>query len=233
MTAADQIVRSVKKVLAIGGRPHTTTGAWSPSTPLPATICSKSSKSDMAAARRPSPHNSPWTVGTKSSAIPHTRTRSWTASFTMLTESNSPAKACDGPEANRTRRVDHTASPMPEIHRPERLATRAASSRSGGRHHLGIPGGIIPLYPGGFVGIRSDGAHRRQRAVVGRVRPTPQVLCRLGDARDVRPRRAPDRKPHSGSTAPQEIEKALKHQVFCMIRRADAVGGNCVRCTPR
>ena len=114
----------------------------------------------MAAARRPSPHNSPWTVGTKSSAIPHTRTQSWTASFTMLTESNSPAKACDGPEANRTRRVDHTASPMPEIHRPERLATRAASFRNGGRHHPGIPGGIIPLYPGGFVGIRRQGRVR-------------------------------------------------------------------------
>ena len=117
----------------------------------------------MAAARRPSPHNSPWTVGTKSSAIPHTRTRSWTASFTMLTESNSPAKACDGPEANRTRRVDHTASPMPEIHRPERLATRAASFRNGGRHHPGIPGGIIPLYPGGFVGIRTRTMSRLRR----------------------------------------------------------------------
>ena len=84
----------------------------------------------MAAARRPSPHNSPWTVGTKSSAIPHTRTQSWTASFTMLTESNSPAKACDGPEANRTRRVDHTASPMPEIHRPERARFNEEIARS-------------------------------------------------------------------------------------------------------
>ena len=46
---------------------------------------------------------------------------------------------------------------MPEIHRPERLATRAASFRNGGRHHPGIPGGIIPLYPGGFVGIRMLG----------------------------------------------------------------------------
>ena len=45
--------------------------------------------------------------------------------------------------------VDHTASPMPEIHRPERLATRAASSRNGraassrnpGRHYRrGGPG---------------------------------------------------------------------------------------------
>ena len=106
----------------------------------------------MAAARRPSPHNSLWTVGTKSSEIPHTRTQSWTASFTMLTESNSPAKACDGPEANRTRRVDHTASLMPEIHRPE---ARYPGDRNGGRHHPGIPGGIIPLYPGGFVGIRT------------------------------------------------------------------------------
>jgi hypothetical protein len=45
---------------------------------------------------------------------------------------------------------------MPEIHQPARLATRAASFRYGGRHHPGIPGGIIPLYPGGFVGIGSQ-----------------------------------------------------------------------------
>ena len=43
---------------------------------------------------------------------------------------------------------------MTQIHRPARLATRAASFRYGGRHHSGIPGGIIPLYPGDFVGIR-------------------------------------------------------------------------------
>jgi hypothetical protein len=42
-----------------------------------------------------------------------------------------------------------------QIHRPARLATRAASFRYGGRHHSGIPGDIIPLYPGDFVGIRS------------------------------------------------------------------------------
>ena len=39
------------------------------------------------------------------------------------------------------------------IHRPARLATRAASFRYGGRHHSRYPGGIIPLYPGGFVGM--------------------------------------------------------------------------------
>ena len=39
------------------------------------------------------------------------------------------------------------------ILRPASFATRAASFRYGGRHHPGIPGGIIPLYPGGFVGI--------------------------------------------------------------------------------
>ena len=42
---------------------------------------------------------------------------------------------------------------MTTIHRPARLATRAASFRYGGRHHSGIPGGIIPLHPGGFLGI--------------------------------------------------------------------------------
>src|SRR5271167_5061446 len=80
-------------------------------------------------------------------------TPSWTVSFTMPTASNSPAKACAGHEANRTRRLDQTSSPVTQIHRPARLATRAASFRYGGRHHSGIPGGIIPLHPGGFVGI--------------------------------------------------------------------------------
>jgi DNA-binding response OmpR family regulator len=43
-----------------------------------------------------------------------------------------------------------------QSHRPARLATRAASFRYGARHHSGIPGGIVPLYPGDFVGIRSS-----------------------------------------------------------------------------
>src|ERR1700730_7943473 len=83
-------------------------------------------------------------------------TPSWTVSFTMPTASNSPAKACAGHEANRTRRLDPPPPPVTQIHRPARLATRAASFRYGGRHHSGIPGDIIPLYPGGFVGIRTD-----------------------------------------------------------------------------
>src|SRR6267142_912532 len=82
-------------------------------------------------------------------------TPSWTVSFTMPTASNSPAKACAGHEANRTRRLDQPPSPVTQIHRPARLATRAASFRYGGRHHSGIPGDIIPLYPGDFVGIRT------------------------------------------------------------------------------
>src|ERR1035438_9362841 len=84
-------------------------------------------------------------------------TPSWTVSFTMPTASNSPAKACAGHEANRTRRLDQPPSPVTQIHRPARLATRAASFRYGGRHHSGIPGDIIPLYPGDFVGIRIPG----------------------------------------------------------------------------
>src|SRR6476646_9966389 len=83
-------------------------------------------------------------------------TPSWTVSFTMPTASNSPAKACAGHEANRTRRLDQPPSPVTQIHRPARLATRAASFRYGGRHHSGIPGDIIPLYPGDFVGIRKQ-----------------------------------------------------------------------------
>ena len=81
-------------------------------------------------------------------------TPSWTVSFTMPTASNSPAKACAGHEANRTRRLDQPPSPVTQIHRPAKLATRAASFRYGGRHHSGIPGDIIPLYPGDFIGIR-------------------------------------------------------------------------------
>ena len=54
-----------------------------------------------------------------------------------------------------------TASPMPEIHRPERLATRAASFRNGwAASSRRIPGGIIPLHPGGFVGIRTMNSKR-------------------------------------------------------------------------
>jgi hypothetical protein len=90
-------------------------------------------------------------------------TPSWTVSFTTPTASNSPAKACVGPEANSTTRLDQTSSPVTKIHRSARLATRAASFRSGGRHHSGIPGGIIPLYPGDFVGIRTFRQSRRSR----------------------------------------------------------------------
>src|SRR5271166_6451762 len=49
--AAVQIVRSAKIVLAIRGRPHTTIGGWSRSTPPPVTISSKSSRSDTAGIR--------------------------------------------------------------------------------------------------------------------------------------------------------------------------------------
>jgi hypothetical protein len=90
-------------------------------------------------------------------------TPSWTVSFTTPIASNSPAKACAGPEANRTRKLDQTSSPVTQSHRPARLATRAASFRYGARHHSGIPGGIIPLYPGDFVGIRSSDCFRLER----------------------------------------------------------------------
>ena len=58
---------------------------------------------------------------------------------------------------------------MTTIHRPARLATRAASFRYGGRHHSGIPGGIIPLYPGGFVGIGKREPYRTSQAANGHV----------------------------------------------------------------
>ena len=87
-----------------------------------------------------------------------TPTPSWTVSSTTLIASNSAAKACVGPKQNSQGRLDPTPQPVTTIHRPARLATRAASFRYGGRHHSGIPGGIIPLHPGGFVGIGTLGA---------------------------------------------------------------------------
>ena len=66
----------------------------------------------------------------KASGTPPTPTQFWTALSTMLTASNSPAKACAAPAPNRTRRLDQTTSPV-----------RQKSSASEHRH----PGGIIPL----------------------------------------------------------------------------------------
>ncbi len=48
-----------------------------------------------------------------------------------------------------------------------RLATRAALSRYGGRHHSGIPRGIIPFYPGGFVVIGTLLRKAARRTVEG------------------------------------------------------------------
>ena len=76
-------------------------------------------------------------------------------SFTTPTASNSA-----GESMRRTRgkaepgRLDQTSSPGGnKASGPATLVTRAASFRYGGRLHSGIPGGIIPLYPGDFVGI--------------------------------------------------------------------------------
>jgi hypothetical protein len=73
-----------------------------------------------------------------------------------------------------------------QIHRPARLATGAASFRSGGRHHSGIPGDIIPLYPGDFVGIRiwkaEPGWPRLPQLVSGKV----IHLTDVGDADPLR-----------------------------------------------
>ena len=73
----------------------------------------------------------------------------------VITASNSLAKACAAPEQSNRGKLDQPPSPMTQIHRPARLATRAESFRRGGRHHPGIPGGIIPLCLGDFVGIRT------------------------------------------------------------------------------
>jgi len=90
----------------------------------------------------------------KCPAIRPTPTPSWTGSFITLIGSNSPAKACDGPETGKPKRLDHTPF-LSNIksRKPASLATRAASFRYGGRHHSGIPGGFMSFYPGGFVVI--------------------------------------------------------------------------------
>ena len=70
-----------------------TTSASSPSTPAPVTICSKSSRSDMAADRRSSPPSSRCPPGTRSSATPLTPTPSWTASSTTPIASSSTGES--------------------------------------------------------------------------------------------------------------------------------------------
>ena len=75
---------------------------------------------------------------------------------------------------------------MTTIHRPARLATRAASFRYGGRHHSGIPDGIIPLHPGGFVGIGiNDGLIPGEQATPGapwRIRMTDELKAKFTEA---------------------------------------------------
>src|SRR5208337_2522525 len=94
----------------------------------------------------------------------------WTVSSTTLIASSSPAKACVGPKQSNRGRLDPTPQPVTTIHRPARLATRPASFRYGGRHHSGIPGGIIPLHPGGFVGISTVSQRRQTRGFRGLAR---------------------------------------------------------------
>src|SRR5271163_2976419 len=103
----------------------------------------------------------------RSSVIPPTPTLSSIVSSTTLTGSNLPARACAAPRKSKPERLDQPSSTVTKIHRSAKLATRAASFRYGGRHHSGIPGGIIPLYPGGFVGIGTR--ERRQHLVVADV----------------------------------------------------------------
>ena len=52
-------------------------------------------------------------------------------------------------------KVDHAASPMPEIRLPERLAPGRHQNRNGGRDHLGILGEIKSVHPGEIIGIRT------------------------------------------------------------------------------
>jgi hypothetical protein len=58
----------------------------------------------------------------------------------------------------------------------------ATSFRNGGRHHLGIPGGIIPVSPGDFVGIRIHDEHKalslRLIELLPRIRAAATQLAR-------------------------------------------------------
>src|SRR5882724_11192584 len=90
-------------------------------------------------------------------------------SFTTPTASNSPAKACVGPEQSNRERLDQTPQPVTKLHRPARLVIRAASIRAGGRHHSGIPGAIIPLHPGGFVGIGNQAIGRSRGGLTTKI----------------------------------------------------------------
>ncbi|PZR92936.1 MAG: hypothetical protein DLM68_01550 [Hyphomicrobiales bacterium] len=75
---------------------------------------------------------------------------------TTPTESNSPAKACAGPAANKIRKLDQTASQMLEN-----------PSASEARH----PGGIIPLR--WAASSRNPGRH--YPVIPGRLRRNPQL----------------------------------------------------------
>src|SRR5258706_15999928 len=76
------------------------------------------------------------------------------ASFTTPTASNSKARACGGPEQSNREKIDQPPLPVTQIHRPARLATRAASFRYGGGPHPRIPGGFLPFFPGDLIGNR-------------------------------------------------------------------------------
>ena len=84
----------LQKVLAIRGRPHTTTGGSIRSPRTPVTTFSKSSKRGTADARPSSPAKSPWIAGIALLWTPLTPTRSWTALSTMPIGSISPGTAC-------------------------------------------------------------------------------------------------------------------------------------------
>ena len=122
-------IRALSNLSAAPTFSFSTTLASSPSTPAPVTICSKSSKSDMDADRRSSPHSSRCPPGTRSSATPPMPTPFWTASCTMRIASNSPARACAAPEANNPKRLDLRPRKGKKLSRPTSAAPRAGSSR--------------------------------------------------------------------------------------------------------
>src|SRR5258705_5858735 len=87
-------------------------------------------------------------------------------------------------------KIDHAASPMPEIRQPERLAPRATSNRKGGRDHLGILGEIKSVHPGEIIGISNkaqsalDAARRKHEKNAADIQTQIEVLEEMSQAED-------------------------------------------------
>ena len=95
MTAADQIVRSVKKCLPSGAVHIGTTGDWIHSPPTSVAIFLRSSTTAISGDQPLSPARSRSITGVRSSPIPQSPTPFSTVSSTMHTASTSGETACE------------------------------------------------------------------------------------------------------------------------------------------